>query len=479
METLTGRENERKILLDALKTTKPELISVIGRRRVGKTFLVRRAYKENLIFELSGEHEAGMKVQLTNFVNALNEYSVTSTKYNRPDDWTGAFIMLKGLIQASRKKTKKVVFIDEFPWLDSPRSGFLSAFEYFWNSWASKKDDLVIVICGSSASWMIKKVLNNRGGLYNRITRKIRLLPFTLRETELFFRSNNINLSRFQISQIYMILGGIPFYLGLIEKGESATLFIDRVCFSKDGMLTGEFTNLYQSLFKETGKHLEIIRSLSRYPEGITRSLLSERIEFISGGRFTETLSELEESGFITSYVPFGKKSGHRIFKITDEFSFFYLKFIDQTRITGTGTWIKLSSQHRWKIWCGYAWERMCLKHVDQIKEALGISGVLTTQGIWRSKGNKSLPGAQIDLYINRSDNCINICEAKYYDSEYIIDKKNFTLIKNKIDLFREETRTDKTLFLTFITLNGVKENQYSLGFVQNTLTLDSLFGKG
>jgi len=476
MEKLTGRKNEKKRLLNALLTNKSELISVIGRRRVGKTFLIRNVYKDKIVFELSGQHKAPMRIQLKNFSNAMKEYSVKGMANKIPDDWSDAFEILKEHIKSSRRKGKKVIFLDEFPWIETPRSGFLSSFEHFWNSWASKMDDLIIVICGSSASWMIKKIVKNKGGLHNRITDNIRLMPFSLYETELFLKERNVNLDRYQISQLYMVMGGIPYYLSSIESGESAAMYINRMYFRKDGLLTGEFKNLYESLFNKAEKHIEVIRILARQPEGMTRDDLADKTGSISGGRFTETLSELEESGFIASYLPFGKRSANKVYKLIDEFSFFYLKFGEHSIFSGEDYWLKISSGYNWKIWSGFAFERLCLRHSDQIREALGISGVLANTGIWRQKGDKVTPGAQIDLFIDRQDNCINICELKYYESEFVLERKYAMILKNKIDQFRTSTKTKKTLFLTFITLNGLKQNQFSTGLVQNSLTIESLF---
>jgi uncharacterized protein len=476
MESFIGREKEKQILLNALKSGRPELIAVIGRRRVGKTFLIRNVYKGKIVFEFSGSHDAGMKIQLKNFRNALTEYSRNNDQLKIPGDWTDAFSLLKELICSYREKDNKVVFLDEFPWIETPRSGFIPAFEHFWNSWASMRENLIIIICGSSASWMIKNVVNNKGGLHNRLTSTIRLMPFRLKETELFFKKKGIILDRQQVATLYMIMGGIPFYLNSIHKGESASMYVDRLCFTKDGLLTGEFSNLYHSLFKEAGKHIAVVKTLAKHPEGLTRDALVNQTGVISGGRFSGTLSELEESGFINSYTPFGKTSSSRIYKLVDEFTFFYYRFLEQNLYTGINTWLKLSSDHRWKVWSGFAWERLCLKHTEEIKTALGISGVLSENGIWRTRGDKTKAGAQIDLYINRNDDCINLCETKYYSSKFTIDKNYAKSLERKIDLFRTETGTTRTLFLTFITVKGLKENQYSIALVQKSLTLDSLF---
>jgi len=476
MEQLIGRESEKQTLLAALNTSGSELVAIFGRRRVGKTFLVRSVYYKQLIFEFSGMHSGSMKRQLQNFNNTLQSYSKKITPDEYSDNWLDAFEMLKKYISLKKTEGKKVVFLDEFPWIETPRAGFLSAFEHFWNSWASKQESLIVVICGSSASWMIKKIVNSKGGLHNRLTRRIRLMPFSLKETELYFINKKIKLDRYQIIQLYMVLGGIPYYLNSVQAGESAALCIDRTCFTKDGLLTGEFNNLYESLFNEARRHLEIVKVLAKHPEGLSRDNMTKYIGASSGGRLTATLTELEESGFISAYVPFGKSYKNKIFKLIDEFSFFYLKFMEHNPYPGEGTFIRFSISGIWKVWAGFAWERICLKHSRQIKEFLGISGIHSTDGVWRFKGNKEKQGSQIDLFIDRDDHCINICEMKFYNSPIIINKNYALEMKGKLDKFSDVTKTRKTLFLTLITTFGIKDNEHSTGLIQNSLTMDALF---
>jgi hypothetical protein len=476
VEKLIGREAEQQILRMALQSSGTELIAVIGRRRVGKTFLIRNVYKKQLIFEFSGVHSGNQRSQLQNFAIAFKSYSKGNRSEKIPENWIDAFELLKRYITTKRTSGKKVVFLDEFPWIETPRSGFLPAFEHFWNSWASAQENLIVIICGSSASWMIKKILNSRGGLHNRLTRRIRLMPFSLKEAETYLKYKRIKLDRYQIIQLFMVLGGIPYYLNSVQTGESAAQYIDRTCFTKDGILTREFVNLYQSLFNEANRHLEIVTALAKHPEGLSRDNLAENIGTTSGGRFTEALTELEESGFISTYMPFGKTSKNKVFKLIDEFSFFYLKYMEPNPYSGEGTFIRLSNSNSWKVWTGFAWERICLKHTRQIKASLGIAGIHSKEGIWRCTGNKEKQGSQIDLFIDRDDHCINICEMKFYNSPFVINKSYALELNWKLIHFADQTKTRKTLFLTFITTFGVKQNEHSTGLVQKDLTMDELF---
>ena len=346
-----------------------------GRRRVGKTFLILNAFEKQLAFELSGIHNATLDQQLENFSDAISKTSGSLT-LAKPDNWIQAFNLLRDYLDPILKKQRKVVFLDEFPWFHTPRSGFLQAFENFWNVWASRQKNLVMIICGSAASWMIQKVINNRGGLHNRVTRRIRILPFTVGEAEAFLKSRKINLDKYQILQLYMVMGGIPQYLKEIERGESATQAIDRICFTKDGLLHDEFKNLYHSLFDNADHHIDVIKALAKKGKGLTRNEIIQICKLTSGGTTTQLFDELSESGFITPYIPFDRTAKDSIYKLTDEYSLFYVKFIENSQSKGSGAWIKFSTGASWRSWSGTAFESICMKHTHQLKKALGIENV-------------------------------------------------------------------------------------------------------
>lgn len=476
MRTIIGRESEQQILQSALQTKEAELIAVYGRRRVGKTFLIRSFYEKEMLFDFSGTLNASLHEQLLNFRNTLAALLHTNIVPQKPHNWSEAFSQLINYSEPLLKKNKRVIFFDELPWLSSAKSGFLSAFEFFWNSWATKQENLIVVICGSAASWMIQKIVNNKGGLHNRITRRIRLLPFNLNETEAFLKNNNVQLDHYQITQLYMSMGGIPHYLKEIKPGQSAAQNIDRICFSKDGLLHSEFANLYRSLFNEAEKHMMIVKVLSGKNAGLTRKEIIELCGLSSGGTTTTILDELTESGFITPYVPFNRNSRDSIFKLSDEFSRFHLKFIENNRTTGEGSWMKLSSSQSWKSWSGTAFENICLKHILQIKTALGIAGVYTEESAWRYSGKNNDPGAQIDLLIDRADFCINLCEMKFSASPFSIDKKYASELTNKRNTFIGKTKTTKSIFITIVSTFGLSENIYKTSLIQNEVKLESLF---
>ncbi|RYE26979.1 MAG: AAA family ATPase [Sphingobacteriaceae bacterium] len=475
MESIIGRIAERELLDKILNSGEPELVAVYGRRRVGKTFLIRRIYSKQISFEFSGIHHETLAHQLESFATALT-ISSSSLPLARPASWIQAFQMLITYLTPQIKKQRKVIFFDEFPWINTPKSGFLRAFENFWNTWASRQENLVVVICGSAAAWMIQKVINNRGGLHNRVSRRIRLLPFTVGESEAYLKARKINLDQYQILQLYMVMGGIPQYLKEIQPGESSIQAIDRVCFSKDGLLRDEFRNLYNSLFDNAGSHMDVVKALAKKGKGLTRKEIIETCKLTSGGGITQLLEELTESGFITPYIPFDKAVKDSIYKLTDEYSNFYMKFLENLKPGGTGSWIKFAGGSSWRSWSGTAFEGICMKHATQLKRALGIEMVYTETSVWRSKLEHGETGAQIDLLIDRQDKCINVCELKFSIGDFEISKSYALELENKLKVFRKQTGTRKTLFLTMVTTYGVKNSTSYAGLVQSEITMDALF---
>ncbi|MBC7686823.1 MAG: hypothetical protein H7211_01445 [Aquabacterium sp.] len=236
------------------------------------------------MFEFSGIHNALLDEQLDNFTRALSKPA--GLLVAKPGNWLAAFDLLTIYLAPLIKSQRKVIFFDEFPWVCTPRLGFMHAFKHFWNMWAFRQKNQVVIIYGSAAAWMIRKVINNRGGLHNRVTRKIRLLPFTIAETANFLKEQKINLDQYQVLQLYMLMGGIPHYLKEIEKGENAIKAIDRTCFTKDWLLFNEFSNLFLSLFDDAGYHMDVIRTLVKNSTGLTRNEIIVACKLSSGGGY-------------------------------------------------------------------------------------------------------------------------------------------------------------------------------------------------
>jgi AAA+ ATPase superfamily predicted ATPase len=473
---LVGREKEKKTLLRALETVESEMVAIIGRRRVGKTFLIRKVYAEHIDLEFTGVQHARREDQLNSFFFILKRYAGNDVELHPPSNWLEAFHQLIIALEAKAQPGRKpVIFFDELPWLATRRSGFLKALGFFWNNWASK-NNVVVVICGSAASWMIKKVVQDKGGLHNRITRRITLKPFTLSETARFIEQQGLKLNHYQIVQLYMIMGGIPHYLKELEAGKSAIQNIDEICFSEGGLLTDEFSRLYQALFEHADGHIEVIRALGSKWKGLSRKEILQSTELPNGGGLTNIINELIQSGFVSAYFPFGKKRKEMLYRLTDEYSLFFLHFIEKRRKNESGTWQALSQTSTFKSWSGYAFESLCLKHIDQIKRALQIAGMYSESSSFVFKGNEDLPGIQIDLLIDRNDQVINICEIKFSRQEFTISKAYAEQLRKKMAIFRTVSKTKKQLFLTMITTYGILQNKNSLGLVDHALTMEALF---
>ncbi len=475
MTKLVGRTQEKEILTRAFRSSEPEMVAVIGRRRVGKTFLVREALKGKIDLEFTGIQNTTSKPQIENFHFLISEF-VKHDDLPVPKNWHSAFRQLIRVLGKQKKRKRKfVIFFDELPWLASKKSGFLDAFGFFWNNWASK-NNILVVICGSAASWMIQRVVQNRGGLHNRITKRIHLKPFTLRETEAYFKHQNINLNHYQIAQLYMIMGGIPHYLKEVEAGKSAVQNIDDICFSDTGLLRDEFVSLYPALFEKADNHIAVVRALGQKWKGLSRKEIVQITGLPKGGGLSKILKELTHSGFVSAYYPFGKKKKEMLYRLTDEYSLFYLHFIENKRIQEPGMWKRLSQTPVYQSWSGYAFESLCLKHTLQVKKALQIAGIYSETSSFTFAGNDDLAGIQIDLLIDRNDGVINLCELKFHRGKFLISKEYADKLEQKRNIFTRISKTNKQVFITLITASGMTENKHSLGLIDNSLELDALF---
>lgn len=478
MEQFIGRTEEIARLKKYFASERSEFIAVYGRRRIGKTFFVRHVLRDREAFAVTALDNVSMRDQLLNFNMTLRKRFHTE---RQGKNWIEAFAMLADCLEKSSENIK-IVFIDELPWFDTPKSRFVSALEHFWNSWASARNDIKLVVCGSATSWMVNKLLNNRGGLHNRVTHSILLKPFTLAECERYFDAYGFDYSRQEIADCYMVMGGVPYYFTFMEKGYSVAQNVDRMFFALDGELQNEFNNLYRSLFKQADNHISIVKTLAAKGKGLSRSEIVEATKITNNGDLTLKLQELESCGLIRSYAPFStnrrktsvvRKSRETLYQLVDFYTLFYLKMMQQNTFGNPNFWTELQGNQQFAIWSGYAFEMLCLAHVEQIKTALGISGVQSVVCSWF--GGNGEEHAQIDLLIDRNDKTINLCEMKYSDGDFIIDKDDDNDFRTKINVFKTATKTRKSLMFTFVTTSGLKQNKYS-GRVQKIITLDDLF---
>lgn len=473
-----GRENEYKALKEFFNSDRSEFIAVYGRRRVGKTFLVRTAAEDRFAFFVTGVHKASKSDQLINFAIALQRYSGQDLSVQK--NWILAFYKLSQYLE-SLPEGQKVVFIDELPWMDTAKSGFIAALENFWNSWAALRKDIKLIVCGSATSWMINNLVRNRGGLHNRLTRRIVLEPFTLGECEAYFKAYGFTYSRKQIAECYMALGGVPYYMSLMDRSRSVAQNMDNLFFAANAPLRDEFQDLYRALYKNASPHIEVVTILATKGSGLTRQEILEKTGLTDNGAFTTVMEELEQCGFVRQYDPFGKTSTANdkrlktktLYQLIDAYTLFYFHFVRSNHFQDEHFWTLSLNSPRHSTWSGLAFEMLCLNHLPQIKKALGIAGVQTNACSWRSREKKG--GAQIDLLLDRRDETINLCEIKYAKGEFEITAAYEERLQNKIRVFTEETATRKSLLLTLITTNGIKQNANS-DIVQSEILLESLF---
>ena len=479
MEKFIGREKEIERLLNCYRSNRSEFVILYGRRRIGKTFLVNHTFKGKFSFYYTGLHNVPLSRQLEKFAEALQEYGALPLK-PQFNNWYHAFDALKAILKSSKNNKKKVIFLDEMPWMSSRNSNFVSALEDFWNTWAALRDDIILIATGSTTSWMVDHLLRNKGGLYNRITCKIYLRQFNLQECEQYLRAHRCYWDRYTITQYYMYLGGVPFYLSLLSYDKTLEENIDSLFFDSQAKLAREFYDLYDAQFTDAGRYVELIKVLVEHREGMTRQEITKATSLIGGGLST-MLENLERNDLVKSYNRYGNKRKGTLYRVADFFTIFYLKYVNGVRHQPSRYWLAKSSTPSVAAWRGLTFELVCLLHIDQINQALGITGMLTTESCWRSSQAQEVdrPGkqkkAQIDMIIERSDRIIHLCEMKFSTERFIITKEYEEDLRDKMTIFRQETKTTKMLNLTFVTTHGVANGLHS-GIVQSQVTIDDLF---
>ena len=477
---MIGRKREVDLINELYNNGKAEFVAVYGRRRVGKTYLVDEALQGKITFrhaglspiEASNKTAAPLKAQLEAFYYSLLTHGMK--KSHCPKDWMEAFFMLEMHLQSIDTGERMVVFLDELPWMDTAKSGFITAFEGFWNTWGCHRHNLMVIVCGSANSWIMDKLINNHGGLYGRITREIKLEPFTLSECEQCLLERKVQFSRYDIIQTYMILGGIPYYLNYIDRSLSLAQNIDKLFFVRSAVLRIEYDRLFASVFKNPEMMKKIVALLASRSTGFTRSEVSEKTKISNGGALSEALSALVASDFIIYYVPFGSGKREAKYKLVDPFCLFYLKFVKDADSLSEEFWLTNINSQSIVSWRGFAFENVCFNHISAIKKALGISGVITNHSAFTKKDSNG-DGTQVDLTIERNDNIVNVCELKFYGTEFTVDKSYDKLIRERNTIIQEYIPKKSAIHNTLITTYGLKKNEYSWDFT-NVIAMDDLF---
>lgn len=486
---LIGRNEECEILQSLFDSNRSEFLALYGRRRVGKTFLIREFFKDKdaIFFNVTGSKNGKLKEQIHHFVEQLGRVFLGGIIPKPGKNWDETFKILTDAIASYSGNKKMVLFFDELPWMSTKNSKLLNGLDYYWNQYWSNDGRVKLIICGSSASWIINKVIKNRGGLHNRITRKIHLEPFNLINTKRFLKHQGIHLNNKQITQLYMVTGGVPYYLSYVEKNLSSAQLIEKLAFSKGSFLLEEFDNLFASLFDDHEIYIEIIRTIAGFRDGISKQTLLEKMGKAQlGARGLEKLSALEDAGFIMSFKPHFHKRRGTYYKLIDEYTLFYLRWIEpirqslQVRSLDKGNWQEIQNSPSWNSWQGYAFEAICYKHISQIRKQLAISPTAIANS-WRyvPKNKAREPGAQIDLLFDRRDGVITLCEIKHSNKPFIVDKQYAKNLLNKREVFIRNTRSKKQIFFAMIASSGIKENLYSDDIISGVVKLEDLFKDG
>lgn len=471
---MIGRNSELNVLRECVDSDRSRLVVVYGRRRVGKTFLIREAFDYRFTFTHTGIEDGTYEEQLAGFWRSIKNQLDGDCR--RPENWADAFDLL-GRALTKSADSRKTVFIDELPWMDTRNSGFVKAVSTFWNGWASARKDIVMVVCGSASAWITKKILNSRGGLFNRANRTLFLRPFTLCECEKYLESEGIEMDRRDVLSAYMVFGGAPYYWSLLQKGESLSQGIDRLCFSPNAELAREFGRLYRSVFETPEPYVSIVTALTEKKIGLTRDQIIRSVPGLgSSGKLSEILSNLEICGFVRRYAIGEDVKKNAVYQLIDNYTLFYLQFIRDYAGRDEHHWLHLVRDPVRTIWEGLAFERVCLLHTAQIKQALGISGVATSEFAWRGRPSEGgVRGAQIDLVIQRADRVHNLCEMKFADSEYVLEKDEAASWRERAATYRRETDVHAACHVTLVTPYGIRHNRHD-GVVQSVVTMDDLF---
>ena len=485
---LIGRQKEQKVLRNVLNSTDAEFVAIYGRRSVGKTFLVRQFFADELFVEVTGEKDQLASVQIARFCDAISKAFLGGVRLPPQRSWNDAFELLANAVEAHQKRAPKkpvILFLDELPWMATHRSGIVQALDYIWNARLSKLTNVRLIVCGSAAAWMLDKLVHAKGGLYNRVTQRIQLRPFTLAESNEYLTSRGVRLTRKQTALLYMCIGGIPYYLKHVRKGWSVDQAVGRLCFDENGLLSDEFHRLFESLFSTSDAHKLVVRALASKACGLSKKDIAEQTKVTSGGGLTKALDELEASGFVASYSPFVKKKRDTVYRLVDEFSWFHLRWIENApslavRGDGVTYWHTQAASQAFAIWSGYAFENLCLKHIDGLLRALDLHGVGVAAGSWRfvgkADGHRKASGAQVDLVLDRNDDTITLCEMKYTDEPFAITRKYARELEEKIEVFKTATKTAKNVQLALVCSAGLKQNDNSDELVSSQAVLEDLF---
>lgn len=477
---IIGRKRELETIDRLYRSDKSEFLAIYGRRRVGKSYLVDEAFRDELAFSVvgtfkkceDGEETIYKKTQLRHFYRSLLDYGLDDS-YQEPENWLDAFDLLKKLL-ISNDRRRKVIFIDELPWLAGPKSSeLIEELGYFWNSWAAKQRDVFLIVCGSATSWMLDNVIRDYGGLHGRLTEKIYLAPFSLAETGAYYRSKGFHMSDYEIALSYMAIGGIPYYMDRMRADRTLNQNINEFYF-RNVTIDQEFRDIYTGLFQSAERYIDIVSSLAGKFYGMTRNELLENTKLKGGGTFTRMMDNLQECGIVRSFSRYGKQRKETIYQLCDFFTLFYLNFVGHKK--QRTDWTSFQRSHEYESWSGRTFELLCSRHIDRIRDALRIKSV--GQDYCWSGQTPDGRNVQVDMVIPSPDERTDyLCEMKFSESRYFVTADYEKNLLDKLDAFRNSKnhKPSHSLLLVMVTTMGLGNSAHN-HIVNAELTLADLF---
>lgn len=481
--TIIGREEELATISRLYTSERSEFLALYGRRRVGKSFLIEEAMENKFTFMTVGlfikvdkddaeKVESYRQQQLRHFYSSLLEYGLPEEGNPAPTNWLDAMNLLKKLLLSKRSR-RKVVFIDELPWLAGPQSSELvSELGFFWNQWARKRKDILLIVCGSATSWMIDNVIREYEGLYGRVTETIALKPFTLAECERYWEKRGFHLSRYEVALTYMVIGGVPYYMDSFRPDRTMADNINTIYFNKD-KARQEFKDVYAGLYSSSEVYINVIRQLGKRFYGMSRTELLEALDKKGGGNFSDVLENLIDSGIIRSYTLYGSPRKQTVYQLMDFFTLFYLRFCENTDFT---SWRSVQRSKPFYSWAGNSFELLVVEHIQQLADALRIKEYATPFS-W-SGDTPDGDEAQIDLVIPATaERADYICEMKFSEGKYILKEEDADDITRHIEALKNSSihKLSHSIYVVLVTSFGVTESKHR-SHLNDIVTLDSLF---
>jgi AAA+ ATPase superfamily predicted ATPase len=470
MKQFIGRKVEIAQLTALIDLPRPSIAVIYGRRRVGKSELIRHVTQGKNVLSFEGLEGQPKHKQIKNFLFQLSAQS--NIREKNISDWPDALILLRTLTQDGQW----IIILDEFQWMANYQNELVSVIKMIWEKYLSQNPDLTLILCGSIASFMKSKVLKS-SALYGRTDYELNLHELNLSEISEFFPGKGSD----EVIDTAMLVGGIPKYLELISEYPSLYDALEPLAFSQDGFFKTEYDRLFASHFGKKPIFMKIIQTLATNPYGLTTGKLAKEMQVASGGTLCHQLDDLESAGFLHSIIPFDKPEGSKLRKyiLMDAYVRFYHSIIrgSMKETTPPNTQFHaIMSSPRYAAWAGMAFEFLCMRHHKEISRILGFHGIPYTAGPFFQRKTLDTPGVQIDLLFERSDKILVLCEMKYLLASVpgdIIDQVN-----RKVSALQEKY-PGRTILKVLLTKTGSTETVAKKGYFFRIIRADELITHG